>query len=126
MSDQEYFERFKSLLYPNLWHLQLYTLGTYVGVRRYWRTTWPTKTRITVVALDRTGCRKVRTGYLQLISRVLRGAYPSVEAGSHGPSRIAMLGARELDLRVNTNGRLVRSEGEEDAQREYSHNVAVP
>ena len=35
-----------------------------------------------------------------------------------------MLGARELDLRANANGRLVRSEGEEDARREYSHNVA--
>ena len=35
-----------------------------------------------------------------------------------------MLGARELDLRVNSNGRLVRSEGEEDVRREYLHNVA--
>ena len=34
-----------------------------------------------------------------------------------------MLGARELDLRANANGRLVRSEGEEDVRREYSHNV---
>ena len=73
--------------------------------------------------LTRIHGRSRNCAFTPLISRVLRGAYPSVEAGSHGSSCVAMLGARELDLRANANGRLVRSEGEEDLRREYSHNV---